>query len=230
MPDHEIRPARNLDRSEDLPALFCEQARPPHDSQARVGKPRPALTLVEVVLVLALLVIISAVVAPLLGSSMSRARLRHSGDLLQTAWGKARLAAMRSGNTYVFRYETQGNRYRIERLSEIATSDTANGEATAPILAEQEEVADIDIFRQSLQRLAQGVVFASGEVAAVPQLAAAAMAEGNGWSTPVLFYADGRTSDAVVLLANEQQDTLRVTLRGLTGISRAGEPGKEAVP
>jgi hypothetical protein len=33
-----------------------------------------------------------------------------------------------------------------------------------------------------------------------------------------------------VLLANESQQTLRVTLRGLTGSARLGEIGDEAMP
>ena len=52
----------------------------------------PGLTLVEVILVLALLVVIGAVSAPLLEGSFARAGLRHGGDLLRAAWGRARLA------------------------------------------------------------------------------------------------------------------------------------------
>ena len=52
----------------------------------------------------------------------------------------------------------------------------------------------------------------------------------EGWSPPVLFYPDGTASDASVLLSNERGLTLRVTLRGLTGIARPGEIGREVVP
>ena len=192
--------------------------------------PRPALTLVEVILVLSLLVIIGAVSAPLLSGSMSRARLQHSGELVRAAWAKSRLAAVRSGDTYVFRYEPQGSRYQIDRLSSLTAPGSTT--AVAPLIEQADEIEDVDIFRQSHSTLPQGIVFASGEVAAVPQLAAAAAAAASegGWSEPILFYADGSTSDAVVLLANDQQVSLRVTLRGLTGISRASELGREALP
>jgi hypothetical protein len=45
-----------------------------------------------------------------------------------------------------------------------------------------------------------------------------------------VFYPDGTASDATVLLANPSGLTLRVTLRGLTGISRAAQIDNEATP
>jgi type II secretory pathway pseudopilin PulG len=197
-------------------------------SSADVKLRRSALTLVEIILVLSLLVIIAAVSAPLLSGSMSRARLGHGGEMLRTAWGRARLAAMQSGETYVFRYESEGSRYQINSLSSLTTPGAAAVEAS--LIAEPEEVEDIDIFRQSQDILPQGIVFSAGQLAAVPQLAAAAVSTDGGWSAPILFYADGSTSDAVILLANDRQATLRVTLRGMTGISRASEIGAEGTP
>jgi len=223
--------APHADQSGNLHVTCSRHAQPPLVVSAAhrpPALPRPALTLVEVILVLSLLVIIGAVSAPLLSGSMSRARLQHGGELVRAAWAKARLAAMQAGDTYVFRYEPQGSRYQIESLSSIAAPGSAT--ATEPLVAVTEEMKDIDIFRQSQSTLPQGVVFAAGELAAVPQLAAAAATSEGGWSAPILFYADGSTSDAMVLLANDAQATLRVTLRGLTGISRASEIGDEATP
>jgi type II secretory pathway pseudopilin PulG len=50
---------------------------------------RFGLTLVEVILVLALLVVVGAVTVPVLSGSITQARLQHSGDLVRAAWGKA---------------------------------------------------------------------------------------------------------------------------------------------
>ena len=44
------------------------------------------------------------------------------------------------------------------------------------------------------------------------------------WSAPVYFYADGTTSDASLLIEGVEDDRLRVTLRGTTGVSRVGPP------
>jgi len=41
--------------------------------------------------------------------------------------------------------------------------------------------------------------------------------------TPLLFYPDGTTSTARVVLQNEYERSIEVTLRGLTGVASVGE-------
>jgi hypothetical protein len=43
------------------------------------------------------------------------------------------------------------------------------------------------------------------------------------WSQPILFYPDGSTSDAWVIVANERDVAIRVDLRGMTGTATLGE-------
>ena len=192
--------------------------------------PRRAVTLVELLLVLALLVVIGAFATPLLTGSLSQARLRHGGDLLRAAWGKARLAAMQSGETHTFRYEPEGSHYQIAMLSNLNSSSavgtTTDGDSS-------KEYSESDILRLSREELPTGVVFSSGQLAKSDQLGGGAGGSGVGdgnWSGPVLFFADGTTTDAVMVLGNARQQTVRVTLRGLTGISRMGEIGGEGSP
>jgi hypothetical protein len=45
-----------------------------------------------------------------------------------------------------------------------------------------------------------------------------------------VFQSDGTTTDASVLLQNDLGQTIRVTLRGMTGIASSSEVGMEAVP
>jgi hypothetical protein len=167
---------------------------------------------------------------PLLSHSLEHARLQHSGDLVRAAWGKTRLAAMRAGQPYVFRYEPKGSRYQIVLLSAITAEYADDVNTLAPEEEDDTEYAAADILRLSRSRLLEEIVFASGEVAAVPQVAAAAGAGDGGWSAPIVFYPDGTAADAAVLLANSSGSTLRVTLRGLTGISRTGDIGSEVTP
>jgi type II secretory pathway pseudopilin PulG len=213
-----------------LPTTSVAHAPLPLAVFASRPRARQALTLIEVILVLALLVVIGSVTVPLLSGSISHAQLQHSGELVRAAWGKARLAAMRSGQPYVFRYEPKGSRYQIVLLSAISADSAGDVNTLTPEAEEHTEYVAADILRLSRSRLLEDVVFASGEVAAVPQLAAAAGAGEGGWSEPIVFYPDGTSADAALLLANASGATLRVTLRGLTGVSRTGEIGSEATP
>jgi prepilin-type N-terminal cleavage/methylation domain-containing protein len=185
------------------------------------------LTLVEVLLVLALLVVISAISIPLLEGSFSRAALYGAGDLLRGAWAKARLAAMQSGQTHAFRYEPMGSRFQIVALNSLG--DPAQNELFLDDGESKPESAEF--VRLSQNRLPEGVIFHSGNVASSAQtLATLPTALESSWSQPILFYPNGTTSDATLLLANSQEVTIRVTLRGLTGISQTVEAEIEATP
>lgn len=201
----------------------------------RTGAPRSAvpngsgtgLTLVELVLVLALLVIISAISVPLLEGSFSRAALDSGGDLLRGAWAKTRLAAIESGATHVFRFEPNGRRFQIVALDALGVPE-AN--APAPIDPEEETTAT-EFVRLSQNRLPEGIIFTSGNISSSAQvLATLPFAAEGPWSQPILFHPDGTTSDASVLLSNSRQAMIRVTLRGLTGISQTAEVETEASP
>ncbi len=187
--------------------------------------PRRGLTLVEVILVLALLVVIGALSVPLLAGAFSRARLHSAGDTVRGAWAKARLAAMQSGHSCAFRYEPDGGRFQIVTLDELALPETSE---LAPADPEAEYKA-ADMLRLPKSRLPEGVVFAAGEVSSSTHLLATMPAAADGpWSNPILFYPDGTTSDAVVLLSNGGGIMIRVTLRGLTGISHTTDVTSEA--
>jgi prepilin-type N-terminal cleavage/methylation domain-containing protein len=182
-------------------------------------------TLVEVMLVLALLVVIGAIASPLLEGTFARASLQNGGDLVRAAWSRARLAAMESGQTHVFRCELKGPRYVITTL------DAFSSGAGDPAPGDDKRRDASDLIRLSEDRLPDGVVFATCHMAASSQVEATLGATPAGsWSPPILFHTDGTTTDATVLLANDQLQTVRVTLRGLTGISNASEVGREPVP
>jgi type II secretory pathway pseudopilin PulG len=186
---------------------------------------RCGLTLVEIILVLSLLVIIGAVSVPLLQGSLTRSRLSNGGERLRAAWSRARLAATQSGQAYAFRFVPKGSRFQIMPLADLADA----GAVPLDALVDDAESEGGDSARQPDNSLPEGVTFAAGQVSAAPQLEAGATTS-SAWSTPILFHPDGTTSDAVVILANEEDLTLRVTLRGLTGIARVSDIGSEVVP
>jgi prepilin-type N-terminal cleavage/methylation domain-containing protein len=187
---------------------------------------RHGLTLVELVLVLALLVVISAISLPLMEGQLSRAALNGAGDLLRGAWAKSRLAAMQSGQTHVFRYEPNGSRFQIVALDSLSAPEHSEPAPDDPEI----EPDPPEFVRLSQNRLPDGIVFKSGEVSSSAQLMATLPMEGEGsWSQPILFYPNGTTSDATLLIANSRDVAIRVTLRGLTGISQTSDAEIEEI-
>jgi prepilin-type N-terminal cleavage/methylation domain-containing protein len=185
------------------------------------------LTLIEILLVLALLVIISAIAIPTLLGSFSRASLYSGGDLLRGAWAKARLAAMQSGQTHAFRYELNGSRFQIASIGALGLPE--NNEL-APV--DPEETPDQSgRVRLAENKLPSGIVFLGGDISSSNQILAMQPDVGQGpWSPPIMFYPDGTTSDASLLLSNDRQVTVRVTLRGLTGVASIVDVETEVTP
>ncbi len=212
-----------------VPASSFEHALSPLAGLARPARGRLGLTLVEVILVLALLVVIGAISAPMMEGSFSRARLWHSGDLLRAAWTKSRLAAMDSGQTQAFRMEIRGGHYQLSVWDSVqAAAGQTPAMPTVTPSADDDPGFSAEFADDCLP---EGVVFASAQIAPTTQLDAGPPAVvTSGWSPPILFYPDGTTSDASVLLADQREQTLRLTLRGLTGIAYPGEIGEEAAP
>jgi type II secretion system protein H len=183
-------------------------------------------TLIEICLVLALLVVIASIAVPLMTGSFEHQRLSSAADKLRAGLTRARLSAMRSGQTYVVRVEPKGSRFQVCSLDQLTLPENQELQQEDP----DDEHSPYDALRLVKTRLPDGVIFASANVSNSNQLTATMGSAGDGpWSSPVIFRPDGTTSDATVLLTNEPGQTVRVTLRGLTGTSTASEVGKEEV-
>jgi type II secretory pathway pseudopilin PulG len=184
------------------------------------------LTLIEILLVLAILVAIGAIVTPVLTGAFARSQLRTGGEVVQSAWLRARMAAMETGHIHLFRYQLKTGEFQVVSLADLVATGGQTGLQQAPVAIEAEGPATIP--RLNLQRLPSGVVFAAGEVAPSAHLTAMFSGLLNAqWAPPIVFHPDGTCTDAVVLLSNENQLSIPVVLRGVTGVARLGEIGGE---
>jgi len=180
---------------------------------------RRAMTLLEVLLVLCLLLILASMAWPVLERPLANQRLRQAADVVRTAWTRARVEAMSSGCTYVFSHGLESDAYRVEELQSVEyvpeTADEDYGEVGSP----------------ASHALPEGCRFVGGETRLDDRAAMAfgedappeADADGTAWSDPILFYPDGTTSDATVVLENEYHRRIELSLRGLTGVATVGE-------
>ena len=194
------------------------------------------MTLVELLVVLALLVIIGSIVVPVFTGSFASVRLRRAGDQVLTRWSQTRARAIESGDVFQFTYTPESGAYQVSKW--MAVEETANGgarprsTATASTSgtsasAELSSTADDSTAGQS-NSLPGSIVFQSGQIAVDDVLSgerqvASMQSAGDEVSTPILFFPDGTTSQASVVIANDRNQFLRLTLRGLTGVGRATE-------
>lgn len=181
---------------------------------------RRGFTLIEVLLVLALAVAVTAVALPALGRPWASQRLRSAADLIRAEWTRARFKAISTGQTVVFRYTPEGNRY----LTEVCATDDFSAWAGEFGALGQEDYG----FRARCEErvLPQGVTFVGAEVQADTRTEAtdAQLAPSSAeWSDAICFYADGTASTARLVLTNEYSDWVEVTLRGLTGVITTGD-------
>jgi hypothetical protein len=114
---------------------------------------------------------------------------------------------MTSGLTHVFRFEYQSNQF-VVAVWDTGESETENSSATT-VLERRGE-------------LPEGITFHAAEKV-VEARASQADASDTGTAPQIFFYSDGTTSTAQVLITNNGQRFLKVQLRGMTGISQAGD-------
>lgn len=169
---------------------------------------RAGYTLVEVLLVAALLVVVAAIAAPVLLGANERAQVRQAADKLRTSWAKARLDAIARGEPLYFQC-TLGT-------PDFAIRNFGRATEAAEVAAEPEPAAPDETLGE--------VVFTQLSVVdPATNLATVVDAETGGTPPVVLFFPDGATSDAEALLTTSDGYQVQVKLRGLTGAAEVSD-------
>jgi hypothetical protein len=189
---------------------------------------RRAFTLMEILLTTCLLVILAALAWPALDKPFAGQRLRKAADRIRAEWCSVRVEAMESGQTYLFRYTANDNRFRVECYSATETEEDpvfgdVLGQSAGGLGYSGAPRAPID------DTLPEGVTFVASETATDTRATMIASEAGQlsatdaDWSEPILFYPDGTTSTARLVLKNEHDRYIELLLRGLTGMVNIGE-------
>jgi prepilin-type N-terminal cleavage/methylation domain-containing protein len=176
-----------------------------------VQRRRPGFSLLEVIVVMAILLMISAACYPTLKSSYGYFKLNGGIDSVRAAWAQARAHAIEQGRPYRFSVEPGGSHFRVapdrpDYWGGSAPSDDPDGKGM--------------VLEQALPG---GVRFTvNGDGGTPPPADSDKEVPANyssiGWSTTVVFLPDGTAREDVRILFQVQgvQPTL-VHLRGLTG-------------
>lgn len=208
------------------------------------------MTLMELLLVLAILVMAVAISLPALRGTLRNQKLARAAEIVRIEWARAHVQAMKTGRIQMFRYQLGGQGFRVEpwaagddMLESAMPADASTmhpyaapaGFGNAPAGGQPPLPANVQLDENGnpmsdRYRLPDDITFAIGdarsESRAMKIEETILQTERNvEWSRPILFYPDGSTSDAFVVVANEQQVGVRIELRGLTGTATVSDIG-----
>lgn len=180
---------------------------------------RHGFSLLELMMVLAIIVTVIALSVPAINRSFARQALDKSADRLRVAMGKARVSAIKEGDVYAVFVEPNGRWFDVAPFNsakeQIAKSRSRSGDSSERSASNFED-----------NMLPNGILFAEGDVfvnsramGAQNQVKSAGKVSGN--LQQILFYPDGTSQDAKIMLVNETGGIVEVQLRGLTGLAKA---------
>jgi prepilin-type N-terminal cleavage/methylation domain-containing protein len=192
---------------------------------------RRGFSLIELLIVMAILTVVSALVLPSLRGPLDRGRLRSAAVSIQGVWGKARSLAIREGTAMTFRCKLGGRTWKIERDdNQVAVRvRVGDAESSAELGAEEDQLQGLSgrgeqtLIRKG--RLPDGVIFdelilrnsspqpQGGGFSDDEQFAAELSSQ---WSEPVKFQPSGRSQDARLRIAAADNFVVDVKIRGLT--------------
>jgi len=215
-----------------------------------------ALTLLEVMLVMFILVVLASLSLQFTRGLIANYRIKQSSDDIRAEWTRLRIKAMEDGHIYCFRFSYGDNKYRVDRVLDAhftAKFDSPENSQynTDPILDKiinPDELNEQDYFLSdpSFEDNVESSVSLSQKTE-LPRdcFFADCYVKPNGrgryyegtnnysvndgtWSKPILFYPDGTTSTATILIKNAQARCVELHLRGLTGAVAVSAIGTEA--
>jgi type II secretion system protein H len=174
---------------------------------------RSAFTVIELMLVIAIVGLLAAMAMPELQGPLARQRLKSAGEQVRAAWANARSDAITTGEIHLFRFDPGTSDFAVQRWAGEFSSNESAGSSTAS---------------DEIHSLPQDVTFA--EVLSANQDARADYVAGQmagadtGSASSVMFYPDGTTSTIEVSLTNQFGDVVVVSLRGMTGVVKVEGP------
>jgi prepilin-type N-terminal cleavage/methylation domain-containing protein len=198
-------------------------------ASSRHCRRRRGFTLLEMLIVLAVVVAVASMGWPSLRKLSHKSTLREAARQVRNVLARARLEAIESGGVRLFRYCPGTGVFEVSAGSTAeegaaATLFPAEGSAPSPRVPDR----GLESAKTEQTLLPEGVCFVDPRWtgSSIPSPAPAALDGLPGWSQPVVFFPNGRATDAFIRLECQDRYFVVVALRGLTGTVQLGPVGR----
>lgn len=187
---------------------------PTPSNAPKAGTDRRAFTVLEIMIVVAILGMIAAMTAPQLMSLVQESSVFREADSVREWMGEARRYAIDTGIDYEFRYELNGSNFVIlPSEQELNVNENGQSTTTEKYVRIHQELAE-DIHLKALEgneeraESLEPECFAGLDATELSQIS---------WSEAIVFCFDGTAQDFTLRVVDDEGITAEVKLRGLTG-------------
>jgi prepilin-type N-terminal cleavage/methylation domain-containing protein len=177
------------------------------ETRSRVARQPAGFTLLELMLVMAVLLVAAAITVPVIDSMMTTGNVKAARDMVRARWADIRGRAMKEGRPWKFSVIYQTGQFKIEPEDPNEPSDSSDDLATGS----SDRTGEGELPPKVLFAKDQGSVGVSGG--------------GGNYETLVVYLADGTARDDVqVLFGTAGSQPIGLQLRALTGAVSMVDP------
>jgi len=186
-----------------------------HPSNTKRQDSRQGFSLLELLVVIAVLLSVSAMAIPPMMDRLQSGRVQEAAESVREVLANARRYAIDGGVDYHFRYEINGRAFVAipAEPSPVLANSYSGDEEDTRIIVEAGEL-DETLFLRSMSGAETAAE--SLEVEAFTDLPNAGELAQKTWSAPILFRFDGTAEDRQFRVMDEGTRTAEITVRGLT--------------
>ena len=176
---------------------------------------RQAFTLIELILVMAIIVMIASLATPMMTRMIGRQALKQGADRVRVEMGRARVNAIKTGEVQALFFLPQGNWFNVAGFAQLPQQ--------SGIASRQQSLLNNRVYTGYEENfLPPTIRFVAGSLEAdsrsVQTLGDVSVDSDS--IQPVLFYPDGTSQDATIYVEDKRRNRIAVVLRGLTGSAR----------
>ena len=184
-------------------------------------------TLLEMLLVLAIMTVLASIAIPQVAWLLGDRRIVRGAKLIREELMLARIDAMRQGRILMLDAMLESDTLRVQPYRSLADSVNAIDQTGSqssllsgaeqgqfvPVIQDESDIRELELPDEVVVKTVS--VVSAARAMEIEQATMSNQAE--GFSQPILFYPDGTTSTAAVVLSHPVHGQITVKLRGITG-------------